>query len=77
MWGIVVAGLFFIGMGAFTLAFPDVVRDWEETRNSYKGIESDHGDRYRTGLLIRGIVMVLAGIVIILMPIWFRALVGG
>lgn len=75
MWGIVVAGLVFIGMGLFTLLLPDVVRDWEETRNSYKGIESDHGDRYRTGLVVRGIVMVLAGIVIITMPFWVRALV--
>lgn len=76
MWGIVVAGLFFIGMGVFMLVSPGNVRGWEETRNSYQGVESDHGERYMTGLKIRGVVVLAVGIVIITMPLWVRAMVG-
>lgn len=77
MWGIVVAGLFFIGMGVFMLIAPSTVQEWEQTRNSYQGYQSQHGDRYRSGLKIRGVVVLAVGVVIITMPLWVRVIVGG
>lgn len=68
MMGVYVVGGIFILIGVAMLAFPGWVRALDELSNDMRGVRTEQGEAYEAARQLRGLLVILAGIGLMLLP---------
>jgi uncharacterized protein YjeT (DUF2065 family) len=66
--GVYVVGVVFILIGVAMLVFPGWVRALDELSNDMRGIRTEQGEAYEAARQLRGLLVILAGIGLLLLP---------
>lgn len=72
MIGVYVVGGVFILIGVAMLAFPGWVRALDELANDMRGVRTEQGEGYEAARQMRGLLVILAGIALMLLPAFVR-----
>lgn len=62
------AGVLFIVVGIAMIVMPNTTRSLDKFDNQVRGRQSQQGDRYEAGRVLRGVGLIAGGIVILLLP---------
>lgn len=71
MFWIFLVALCILIMGVVQLAFPAFVRNVDRGYNEINGIQTEQGESYEVGRVVRGIVFIVIGAVLMVLVVAF------